>query len=424
MPAALTTGSTGQAAAAEGSSASAAPTSGQQQSVVPWLMAALEASEAEFAIGPIALAAAAPTPLQVQLLLADAWLEAIELIVTVTTAANVVADVAFAPDAPFNILQSIQLQDPGGAQITAPHTGYQLAMKQKYGAYRIDAPACDPRVDPLYVVDDADTAIGGSARFRLLFPIAARPFDSYGALPNADTSRQYRLSITCAPSNSLYTTAPTDAPTITIIGTGLYRLNPPSTLAGQPVQQNPPWYTPKGAARVYHDVITPPIPSSVSGSVGLQLNIQGRVIREIIMIARNVDGARIGVPGDGTYPASTTWVFNKFPRFVLTDLEWASEMAESYGYTTAETTPVSGDWTLDAAGTLDTGVRVLHQLMLTGSGKIKANQTGFGWLQTVSGTAILLQGQWGAAVTSLEVLVCDIAPGPVPKSLFLPTAVS
>jgi hypothetical protein len=423
MPAALTTGTTGQAAQAEGSSAKAAP-QGAQQQVVPWLMAALEASEVEFAIGPIQLSATTPTPLQLQLLLADAWLEAIEMIVTITTAGNAVADVAFAADAPFSILQSVQLQDPGGAQIVAPHSGFQLAMKQKYGAYRIDPPACDPRVDPMFVVDDADTAIGGSARFRLLFPIDCRPFDSYGALPNADSSRQYRLSITCAPTTELYTTAPTDQPTITIVATGLYRLNPPSTLAGRPVQQNPPWYTPKGSARVYHDVITPPIPSSVSGTVGLQLNIQGRIIREIILIARNSAGARIGVPGDGIFPAQTTWVFNKFPRFILSDLEWASEMAEAYSYTTAESTPASGTWTLDEVGTLDTGVRVLHQLMLSGSGKVKANQTGFGWLQTVSGTAILLQGTWGTTVESLEVLVCNIAPGPVPTSLFLPTAIS
>ena len=421
MPNALTTGTTGQAAQAEGQSAKAAPSS-QQQQIVPWVMAALEASEAEFAIGPTALAAAAPTPIPTQLLLSDAWLVGIEVIVTVTAAGN--ADdnsVVFAADAPFNIIQLLQVQDPGGAQILAPHSGYQLFAKQKYGAFRIDPPYCDPRLDPCYTLVAGEGANGGSASFRLFIPFACRPFDVYGALANADSGRQYKFSMTAAPSSVLYTTAPTNPPTITITGTGIYRLNPPSTLAGKRVQPNPPWYTAQGAARVYLDVVTPPVPSSVAGNIGLQLNIQGRIIREIIMIARNDDGVRIGAPGDGTYPDTTTWVFNKFPRFVLGDLEWVAEMAEAYGYSAVD---AGGTFTLDAAGTLDTGVRVLHQFMLTGSGKVKANQTGFGWLQTVSGSQILQQGQWGVAVESLEVLVTDIAPGPVPGALFIPTAIS
>jgi hypothetical protein len=420
MTTALTTGTTGAATAQTGAQAKAAPASGGQRAV-PWIMAALECTDLQFATGPTTLEASTAVPLPVQLLLSDAWLMWLELIVTITAAGNS-ASAAFAADAPFSAIQSFQVQDPGGAQIIAPHSGYDLYLKQKYGAFRIDPPSCDPRLDPMYFEVTGTGATGGSAQFRLMIPFAIRPVDAYAALANADSSRQYRVSITLAPESQIYTTNPSNAPTVSIAATGYYRLNPPASLAGVPAQQNPPWYTPNGAARAYLDVINPPVPSSVAGSIGLQYNIQGRVIREIILVARNSSGARVGVGGDGNFPTQSTWVFNKFPRFVLNDVEWWADMADAFQYTAVS--DALNTYTVDAAGTLDTGVRVLHQFMLSGNGRVRTNQTAFGWLQTVAGSQILQQGEWGSSVASITALVTDIAPGPVPSSLFVPTAIA
>lgn len=404
MASALATGTTAGSTQATGSQASAAPSR-----QVPWLSAARPAAALDFSFtaGTITTAQQQWQPIQLQ---SNGWLQRIEVVVAATASGNS-STVAFAQDGPFSAIQQFTVSDPGGAQFISPHTGWELYAKQKYGVLVCDAPFSDPKLDPDYSAVTGAGGNGGSFNFRLKVAFSCRNYDAYGALANQDSGRLYRVAGFLGTSAQIYSTPPTTLPSVTVRGQAYFRLQPPQSLAGVPVQQYPAWYTPAGTARVYADKVTPALPGSANASVGVQLNIQGRVLREVVLVLRNSSGARIGVGGDGNYPDPITWVFNNYPDFVLRDADWNESTAEVYGLT----------GTLDAGGGLDTGVRVLHQFMTANLGKARNNQNGFFWLQTVAGSQVLIQGTWGGSASSLTALVTDIAPGPQAAAMFSPT---
>ena len=410
MPNALTTGTTAGSTAKTGQQASAAPAKG-----VPFAAAAKPAAALDFSTIAYTLAAAQTQVPEIQLQ-SNGWLEAIEMCFTGTTAANA-ATVAFQPDAPFCVAQQVTVADPGGAAFFAPHTGYEIYLRNKWEGV-LQPPFADARNDPDYsAVTGVGAGLGGSFFFRLWLTFAIRPYDVYCALANGDSGRRYKLDMWLSTIAQLYSTAPTNPPTVQVRGTAHFRLQPPQTLAGQPVQQTPAWYGAAGTARSYWDKVTPALPGGSNASVGVQLNIQGRVIRSIILVARNSAGARVGTNGDGNYPDPITWVFNNYPEFILRDADWCRSMKQCYGYVA---TVSSGTW--DVANGLDTGVRVLHQFMSRNMGFTNPNQNALQWLQTVAGSQVLLQGTFGGTTNSLSALVNDVAPGPNAASMFLPVA--
>lgn len=403
MPTSLVTGTTAGSAAKTGAQAQAAPAKG-----VPFYAAAKPAVALDFSTISYAIGAAQQQVPEIQLQ-SNGWLEAIEVVVTGTESGTNAATVAFAQDGPFSALQQISVADPGGAAFVSPHTGYEIYLRNKYEGI-LQVPFVDARNDPDYSAVTGAVSNGGSFNFRLWLTFAIRPYDVYCALANGDSGRRYKLDMWIGTSTQIYSTAPTNTVNMTIRGTAHFRLQPPATLAGQPCQQTPSWYTAQGTARSYWDKVTPALPGANNSSVGVQLNIQGRVIRSIILVARNSSGTRIGVGGDGNYPDPITWVFNNYPEFVMRDADWVDTMKKVYGYT----------GTLDAANGLDTGVRVLHQFMSKNVGFVNPNQNAQQWLQTVAGSQVLVQGTFAAAVTSLSALVNDIAPGPNAAAMFAP----
>jgi hypothetical protein len=403
MPNALTTGTTSGSAQKTGSAASAAPAKG-----VPFGAAAKPAAALDFSTISYTLTAAQQQVPEIQLQ-SNGWLEAIEVCVTGTTSGNSAAT-TFNADGPFSVLQQVAVADPGGAAFFSPHTGYEIYLRNKYEGV-LQPPFCDARNDPDYVATTGTVATGGSFFFRLWLTFAIRPYDVYCALANGDSGRRYKLDMWLGTLSQVYGTNPTSAPSVTLRGTAHFRLQPPQTLAGQPCQQTPPWYTASGTARSYWDKVTPALPGANNASVGVQLNIQGRVIRTIILVARNSSGARVGQAGDGNFPDPITWVFNNYPEFVLRDTDWVRSMKQCYGYNTVG---------YDVANGLDTGVRVLHQFMSRPVGFVNPNQSAQLWLQTVAGSQVLVQGTFGASVTSLSALVNDIAPGPNAAAMFIP----
>jgi hypothetical protein len=89
----------------------------------------------------------------------NAFLENVIMDVNLTTAANA-ATVAFAVDSPWQVIQSIKLDDPAGQSIIAPITGYQLYVLNKY----LPDVECsfDPKHDPNYYATTGGGGTGGS----------------------------------------------------------------------------------------------------------------------------------------------------------------------------------------------------------------------------------------------------------------------
>ena len=114
---------------------------------------------ATMADAKLTLAAGSTTQIQLQ---TNAFLESLILDFVMTTAGNS-ATVAFANDAPFNVISQIKLDDPAGQSIVAPITGFQLYTLNKY----LPDTDCDfdPCRDPNYAATTGSGATGAGNTF-------------------------------------------------------------------------------------------------------------------------------------------------------------------------------------------------------------------------------------------------------------------
>jgi len=351
---------------------------------------------ATMADAKLTLAAGSTTQIQLQ---TNAFLESVILDFAMTTSGNS-ATVAFANDAPFNVISQIKLDDPAGQSIVAPITGFQLFTLNKY----LPDTDCDfdPCRDPNYSVTTGSGATGGSFSFRLVVPIEYRRRDALGALNNSAANQRYLLTITTIASyvgtTGIYTTAPTTAGTLTVNTYQQYWTSPPSQIVtstgASPVQS-----TPAGLGTVAFVRYERHNEVSGGGSPQIQLNNVGDYISDIIWTLRNSSNVR-----DATdWPTEFDFWINDFQVRADTANDWQRGMSRFFGYYGAATaTPT--------AGSLDNGVYVSYfwqSLFDTSSNFGPANQL----LPTDATTKLQVRGStWGSSASYLEVLTRMIRP--------------
>src|SRR5262249_32489920 len=149
-----------------------------------------------------------------------------------------VAAVAY-EDAPFSIIQSLQLSDVNGVPLWQL-SGYHAFLAAKFGGYR------------LYGLDGSSLTslfqpVQTSGNFKFILPIFLEfGRDGLGAAPNMDASARYQLQIVlasgnAAPTGPVYTTAPTGYPTLSLQLEGLFRSQPPAAdMSGRAQSTTPP----------------------------------------------------------------------------------------------------------------------------------------------------------------------------------------
>lgn len=104
-------------------------------------------------------------------------------------------------DAPWSILDSIQLTDVNGAPIISLMSGYDLFLANLFGAY---VSRCDPRADPMYQA----VTTGGNFSFMLRIPVEISARDALGALPNQNAASTYKLNFTLREEAAIFGTNP------------------------------------------------------------------------------------------------------------------------------------------------------------------------------------------------------------------------
>jgi hypothetical protein len=346
----------------------------------------------------------------------NAFLECLILDISLVTSGNAAA-VAFAADAPWSLIARVQLTDPAGESIISPITGYQLYLLNKY---LIDVECSfDPKADPHYTAVTGTGATGGSVSMRLIVPIEHRRRNALGAVNNSAANQRYRLTIqSAATAASLYSTAPTTAPTLwTCQITQQYWTTPPASIrtkTGTVATSK----TPAGLGTVafvryerHNDVTGGGVPT-------FQLTNVGDYISQLIFILRDSSGARdLYAPPTSTtaanWPPTFGWWVNDFQVHALSAYGpsgrtsargiggvWPREMARFYGYTKA----------YETAGGLDNGVYTLTQMVGL------MTETGNGWtsnqyLPTDATTKLQVRGStFGPHSKEFEVLVRIIRP--------------
>lgn len=116
-----------------------------------------------------------------------------------------------AADAPWNIIQNLQLRDPFGS-VDYNTDGYGAYLIHQYSGQIGAGGLQDPTLDPAY----SAIATSGNFNFSLYLPIEFDPDTAYGALPAMNAAAEMQLSLQLAPVATVYGTSPTTAPTIDV----------------------------------------------------------------------------------------------------------------------------------------------------------------------------------------------------------------
>lgn len=330
---------------------------------------------------------------------AGGFMRFIEMQVTLTTAGNSAA-VTFAADGPWNALSFIEFMPPSGDPPIVPHTGYQLMLWNKYGAFSQSPPFSDPRRDPTFVATTGAGATGGSASFNLRLPFEIDPATGFCAITNSASNKSYLLNLIIAATATIYGVAPTAAPTVRIIG-WMHYWDEPSASTRQGTAQQP---APRGLGSFSQlRLDTPPV---TPGDKIVKLNNAGPVLRAVGFVLRTAAGART----NADIPATWDFLFNTRDRFLLADTMLLADMAEAYGY--QQGTGANGWGTApsyDAANGLDTGVRFLPYFMDFGG--IFADHPRTQYQVTADASLTQIRGiSFGAAASTLEILTNLVRP--------------
>lgn len=309
------------------------------------------------------------------------------LLVEATAAGNA-ATVAFQPNAPFNVLDVITFNDTNNKPVVGPMSGWDLAMAQKYGGY---AHSDDPKQSPIYSVTTGAGATGGSFTFILRLPVELVHRDGIGSLPNKSASATYDISITLAASASVYSTAPTSAPSVRVRIAQFGWMDPNTAdMKGNPVNQNPPGVqtTQYWAKQTY---------TMNNGYFSLRLGGIDSLVRNLVFI---LDNAGSRVTADADFPDPFTFQYETALPVQRLKPVWRHLIGEDFGYNNA----------VETAGGRDYGVYPLY--FNKDFGLKPGAETRLGYLPVSSATTLNVSGTFGSAGSSktLTVLVNKVVP--------------
>lgn len=330
------------------------------------------------------------------------WNKGYRGLFTATTAAGtggVIAATAGGQDAPFSLLQLVQMKDAFGTQLlTGP--GYDIAnlvpmFSGQFGIDQTRSPWNLPSNIPI-------TAASGAFQFSTYFPFEFAK--GYGVVSGANAALLPVLQINMAPITTLFSTSPTVPPVLSeTIDADFYWL--PNVPADPPgIGTTCQWI---------YQPCNPPIPSVASTII--QLPRLGGYLTSLVLDLRDANGARVAA-----YPARPKLLVDGVPLIdsLLTTIQ--DDIAISTGIGALQAT------TQIAAGTVPAP---LPAGVLNFSRKTSLAQRDFGlldtgeiFLSTNPGTQIEMAGYpWGtigASPATLNALVGQIVPsGPLIQGL-------
>lgn len=310
------------------------------------------------------------------------YMRSIFLLVTTGTAGSG-GSAAFNEDAPWNLFQSIQVDDVNGASIFGPVSGYDLYLATKYGGYDFSS---DPRQAPSFSTVNATT---GAFAFAVRIPIEIVERDALGSIANQNASSTYKVRFTVNTSTAIYSTPPaTTLPTMRIRGILEAWAQPTQTdLRGLPQETQPMAH---GTTQYW----TKYTANSLSGQQTVRFTRMGNHLRNIVLVCRRNSSTRANGETDFPDPVQLYWdtrLTVSYPKTMFRDI-----IKQRTGYTGAA----------EAAGGYDNGVfpfDYCHELI----GKI-GKELREGYLPTVQSTRLELLGSFGNT-DNLDIITNDVA---------------
>ncbi len=315
----------------------------------------------------------------------NGYLAALYIYVQCTTAGNA-ANVTFSADGPFNVIDTVALNDVNSKTIVGPFNGWYLRTLAKYGGYCFSD---DPKSSNVYSATTGAGATGGSFAIMFRLPIQLRKRDAAGSLPNKSSSATFDVAIRLSASATPYGTPPTTPGTVRVRISPNGWMDPNATdLRQNPVNQDPPGVQ----STQYWQLQTYP---NAAGFFNQKLTGLDSYVRNFVFELRDNSNARTSAD----WPDPLNFQFEVVTPIIRYRDLWHHYIGEQYGYT----------GTLDAAGGRDTG-----QYPLTYAddfGSKPGNETGLQYLPTASATNVTLSGTIGGSnLHNLGALVNKVVP--------------
>lgn len=249
------------------------------------------------------------------------YLRCVWLFVTLTTATNV-ATVAVREDAPWSVLAEVQLQDVS-TQALIQVTGYELYLLTKFGGY---GNAEDPTTSSFYsAITTGSGGTAGSAAFAVRLPVEIVQRDAFGALLNQSQQQPFRVKYILAAATEVYSTNPTNLPTVTIVVIPEMYAMPPGEVGGVANQIAPDGHgTTQFWTRGFQSIAT-------ATAQPVRLARVGGMLRNVIYVCR--DGSNLR--SNSIFPAQFEFRWEGRPMYADTRDLVRHRMGRAYGYTAA-----------------------------------------------------------------------------------------
>lgn len=307
---------------------------------------------------------------------APGYLKGLWITVTASGGAKGAATVEAAADAPFNVIQFLQLKDPWGTPVvTVP--GWELAkVINTYGGQAGLFQAADPANLPSYSAPDAN----GNFQFKVYVPLEA--VKGYGVMSIGNSSVMPTLFINYAGSAVVYTTAPDTLPTLAIqVDEDYYDIDPTNPVEPPGNGTSLQWSVAQANSTV-----------GSQASQRLQLPHTGGFLTTLGLILRDSTGARI----DGYNTTGRLRIYvDGIPQYDMTWLEWVDHMYMQQGGGFARPTGVVAVSFKTSLATAQLGLLdSQEQLMQTTPGtQIEVEMTPWGTIANAPATLNVIYGQ-------------------------------
>ncbi len=255
------------------------------------------------------------------------WLSGIWFMIECVAAGNS-ANVAFKEDGPFCGIDHVTFKDTGNQNVFGPISGYDWENVMKLGGYFNIG---DPRSDITFSAITGTGATGGSFTIIMYLPLEFVHRESLGTVENKSTSTSYTVELTLGKSTDLYSTAPTNQPTVRIRTTldGYTEPRAMDEITHQPLAEAPPA---AGTLQYWKS-------ENEALNAGSQSNNQrnglGFAIRNIIFKYVDANGSRL--VGDGYWPDPVALNFGRITLFERQKKLWQSRMGKAQRWTSANT---------------------------------------------------------------------------------------
>lgn len=308
------------------------------------------------------------------------FLRSVLVLVTGTGGVKGGNTVAAAADAPWNVINQIQLTDVNGSPLFGPTGGYNWMLANLFGSYAFNQAPADSSFFSNFDVN-------GNFAFLLRIPVEITARDALGSLPNQNAASTYKVTYTRAASTDVFTTPPaTTLPTVRVrMFLEAWTQPNPVDVRGMPQATVPPAM---GTTQFWTETINP----YGTGFQTAPFPRVGNLIRQLVLTTRKasdnsrvnevVAGASMQLQWDGRI------LINEIPEIRK------NYMNERFGFGTGQEPELTGVYVYD----------FIHDLMGKGGDELRDL-----YLPTTQATRLELVTTFTEPI-NLSILTNDVAP--------------